>query len=74
MRIEDSLEPEDRLEPQKAEGIPGVESAKSIFFGVEPGEGVADNRPVMPPSEPPRKGSQSEVLMVHKDVEHHLGG
>ncbi|HLK06683.1 MAG TPA: hypothetical protein VKV30_02015 [Candidatus Angelobacter sp.] len=62
----------DRLEPQNAEGNPGVESAKSIFFGVEPGEGVADNRPVSPPPEPPRKSSQSEVLMIPKDVEHHL--
>ena len=74
MRIEDSLEPEDRLEPQKAEGIPGVESAKSIFFGVEPGEGVADNRPVSSPPEPPRKSSQSEILVIPKDVEHHLRG
>jgi len=72
LRVEDSLEPEDRLEPQSAEGIPGVESAKSIFFGVEPGEGVADNRPVLPPSEPPRKSSQSEILMSPQDVEHHL--
>ncbi|MFL6313062.1 MAG: hypothetical protein ACJ71W_13250 [Terriglobales bacterium] len=64
---------EDRLKGQNAEGIPGVESAKSIFFGVELGEGVADNRPVMPPSEPPRKGSQSEVLVVPKDIEHHAG-
>jgi hypothetical protein len=63
----------ERSEPQSAEGIPGVESAKSIFFGVEPGEGVADNRPVSPPSEPPRKSSQSEILMVPKDVEHHAG-
>jgi hypothetical protein len=62
-----------RSEPDNAEGIPGVESAKSIFFGVEPGEGVADNRPVLPPSEPPRKSSQSEILMVPKDVEHHAG-
>jgi hypothetical protein len=67
-----ALRVEDSLEPQNAEGIPGVESAKSIFFGVEPGEGVADNRPVLPPSEPPRKSSQSEVVMVPKDVEHHL--
>jgi hypothetical protein len=43
------------------EGNPGVESAKSIFFGVEAGEGVADNRPVSPPSQPPRKSSRSEV-------------
>jgi hypothetical protein len=64
---------EDRSEPQNAEGIPGVESAKSIFFGVEPGEGVADNRPVSPPSEPPRKSSQREVLVIPKDVEHHAG-
>jgi hypothetical protein len=63
----------ERSEPQNAEDIPGVESAKSIFFGVEPGEGVADNRPVSPPSEPPRKSSQSEILMVPKDVEHHAG-
>ena len=60
--------------PQNAEGIPGVESAKSIFFGVEPGEGVADNRPVSPPPEPPRKSSQSEVMVVPKDLEHHLRG
>ena len=73
LRVEDSLEPEDRLEPQNAEGIPGVESAKSLFFGVEPGEGVADNRPVSPPAEPLRKSSQSEILMVPKDVEHHAG-
>jgi hypothetical protein len=64
---------EDSLRPQNAEGIPGVESAKSIFFGVEAGEGVADNRPVSPSSEPPRKSSQSEVLVVPKDVEHHAG-
>ncbi|MFL6389431.1 MAG: hypothetical protein ACJ71U_18280 [Terriglobales bacterium] len=64
---------EDRLKGQNPEGIPGVESAKSIFFGVELGEGVADNRPVSPPSEPPRKSSQSEVLVVPKDVEHHAG-
>ncbi|MBZ5506346.1 MAG: hypothetical protein LAO78_12875 [Acidobacteriia bacterium] len=64
---------EDRLEPQNAEGIPGVESAKSIFFGVEPGEGVADNRSVSLPSEAPRKSSQSEVLIVPEDVEHHAG-
>jgi hypothetical protein len=63
---------EDRLEPQNAEGIPGVESAKSLFFGVEAGEGVADNRAVSPPAEPPRKSSQSEVLVIPKDVEHHL--
>jgi hypothetical protein len=69
-----ALRVEDSLEPQNAEGIPGVESSKSIFFGVEPGEGVADNRPVLPPSEPPRKSSQSEVLVIPKDVEHHLRG
>jgi hypothetical protein len=63
---------EERSESQDAEGIPGVESAKSIFFGVEAGEGVADNRPVQPLSEPPRKSSQSEVLVAPKDVEHHL--
>ena len=63
---------EERSEPQDAEVNPGVESAKSIFFGVEAGEGVADNRPVSPLSEPPRKSSQSEVLVVPKDVEHHL--
>jgi hypothetical protein len=68
-----TLRVENRLEPRNAEGNPGVESAKSIFFGVEPGEGVADNRPVSPPSEPPRKSSQSEILMVPKDVEHHAG-
>jgi hypothetical protein len=68
-----ALRVEDGLEPQNAEGIPGVESAKSIFFGVEPGEGVADNRPVLPPSEPTRKGSQSEVLVVPKEVEHYAG-
>ena len=67
-----ALRVEDRLEPQNAEGNPGVESAKSIFSGVEPGEGVADNRPVSPPPEPPRKSSQSEVLVIPKDVEHHL--
>ena len=67
MRVESSLE------PRNAEGNPGVESAKSIFFGVELGEGVADNRPVSPPPEPPRKSSQSEVLMIPKDVEHHAG-
>ena len=64
---------QESLEPQNAEGIPGVESAKSIFFGVEVGEGVADNRPVMPSPEPPRKSSQSEVLIIAKDVEHHAG-
>lgn len=60
------------IEPQEAKVNPGVESAKAIFFGVAEGEGVADNRPVSPPSEPPRKSSQREVLMVPKDVEHHL--
>jgi hypothetical protein len=69
-----ALRVEDGLESQNAEGIPGVESAKSIFFGVEPGEGVADNRPVSPPPEPPRKSSQSEILVIPKDVEHHLRG
>ena|GEM_PF-1547902 len=67
-----ALRVEKRLEPRNAESNPGVESAKSIFFGVEAGEGVADNRPVSPPSEPPRKSSQSEVLMIPQDVEHHL--
>jgi len=67
-----ALRVEDRLEPRNADGIPGVESAKSLFFGVEAGEGVADNRPVSPPAEPPRKSSQSEVLVIPKDVEHHL--
>jgi hypothetical protein len=62
----------ERSGPQNGEGNSGVESAKSIFFGVEPGEGVADNRPVSPPAEPPRKSIQSEVLMIPKDVEHHL--
>jgi hypothetical protein len=59
-----ALQVESNLEPQNAEVIPGVESAKSLFFGVEAGEGVADNRPVSPPSEPPRKSSQSEILMI----------
>jgi hypothetical protein len=68
-----ALRIKDSLEAQNGEGIPGVESAKSIFFGVELGEGVADNRPVLPPSEPPRKSSQSEVLVVPKDVEHYAG-
>jgi hypothetical protein len=67
-----ALRVENSLEPQNAEGIPGVESAKPLFFGVEAGEGVADNRPVSPPAEPPRKSSQSEVLVIPKDVEHHL--
>jgi hypothetical protein len=64
---------EEQLEPQNAGFTPGVESAKSLFFGVEAGEGVADNRPVSPPSEPPRKGNQSEVLVIPKDVEHRAG-
>jgi hypothetical protein len=64
---------EDSLEPQNAAVNPGVEPAKSIFFGVEAGEGVAGNRPVMPPPEPPRKSSQSEILVIPKDVEHHAG-
>jgi len=68
-----ALRVENSLEPRNADGNPGVESAKSIFFGVEPGEGVADNSPVSPPAEPPRKSSQSEVLMIAKDVEHHAG-
>jgi hypothetical protein len=67
-----ALRVENSLEPRNADGNPGVESAKSIFFGVEAGEGVADNRPVSPPAEPPRKSSQSEVLVIPKDVEHHL--
>ncbi|HET8890701.1 MAG TPA: hypothetical protein VFQ41_17495 [Candidatus Angelobacter sp.] len=62
----------ERAEPQEAEVNPGVESAKSILFGFAAGEGVADNRPVLPPSGPPRKSSRSEVLVVPKDVEHHL--
>ena len=62
----------ERAEPQEAEVNPGVESAKSIFFGVAAGEGVADNCPVSPPSGPPRKSSRSEVLVVPKDVECHL--
>ena len=90
LRVENSLEPrnaevesqekgtasriKERSEPQNAAVNPGVESAKSIFFGVEAGEGVAGNRPVMPPPEPPRKSSQSEVLVVPKDVERHAGG
>ena len=89
LRVENSLEPrnaevesqekgtasriEERSELQTAAVNPGVESAKSIFFGVEAGEGVAGNRPVMPPPEPPRKSSQSEVLVVPKDVERHAG-
>jgi hypothetical protein len=68
-----ALRVENSLEPRNADGNPGVESAKSIFFGVEAGEGVADNRPVSLPTEPPRKSSQSEVLMIAKDVEHHAG-
>jgi hypothetical protein len=59
------------LEPQNAKVNPGVKSAKSLFFGVEVGEGVADNRSVTPPSELPRKGSQSEILMVPEEVKHH---
>ena len=69
--------PEDDQNPvlpqDSAEGIPGVESAKSIFFGVEAGEGVADNRPIAPPSEPPRKNSQSEVPGVREDLEQSVG-
>ena len=68
-----ALRVEKSLEPRNAEGIPGVESAKSIFFGVEPGEGVADNRPVSPPSEPPRKSSQREVLGGPEDLEQCAG-
>ena len=68
-----ALRVEKSSEPRNGEGNPGVESAKSIFFGVEPGEGVADNRPVSPPPEPPRKSSQSEILIIAKDVEHHAG-
>ena len=77
----DGIEPQDAevnpgLPPHHAKtpraGDPGVESAKSLFFGVEVGEGVADNRPVSPQSEPPRKSSQSEVLVIPKEVEHHL--
>jgi len=59
------------VEPQDAEVNPGVELAKSIFSGVEGGEGWGDNRPVSPPAEPPRKSSQSEVLVIPKEVEHH---
>lgn len=70
---EKAVQVESNLEPQNAEGIPGVESAKSIFFGVEAGEGVADNRPVSPPSEPPRKSMESEILVIPKDVEHYAG-
>ncbi|HEX4604360.1 MAG TPA: hypothetical protein VH724_10225, partial [Candidatus Angelobacter sp.] len=55
---------EGSFEPQNAEVNSGVESAKSIFFGVEVGEGVADNHPVTPPSEPARKSGQKEILMV----------
>jgi hypothetical protein len=77
---------EAELEPQNAEvnpglpphhaktpraGDPGVESAKSLFFGVEVVEGVADNSLVSPPCELPRKGSQSEILIVPEEVKHH---
>jgi hypothetical protein len=65
---------EDRLEPQNPEGNPGVESAKSIFFGVEPGEGVADNRPVSSLPEPPRKSSQREVPGIPEHLEQQAGG
>jgi hypothetical protein len=64
---------EERSEPQNAGGIPGVELAKSIFFGVEAGEGVADNRPVSPPSEPPRKSSQREIPGDPEDLEQCAG-
>jgi hypothetical protein len=75
---EGSLQPQNSevnpgLPPQHAKtpraGDPGVESAKSLFSGVEVGEGVADNGSVSSPVEPPRKGSQSEILMIPKDVE-----
>jgi hypothetical protein len=80
LTVEDSLEPRNAevnpgLPPHHAKtpraGDPGVESAKSLFFGDEVGEGVADNRPVTPSSELPRKGSQSEILMVPEEVKHH---
>ncbi len=64
---------EGSLQPQNKEVNPGVESAKSLFFGDEVGEGVADHCPVSPPPEPPRKSSQSEILMIAKEVEHHAG-
>jgi hypothetical protein len=62
---------EGSVEPQDAELNSGVESAKSLFSGVEAGEGVADNRLVSPPTEPPRKDSQSEALVIPKEVEHY---
>lgn len=68
-----ALRVENKLESRNAEGIPGVESAKSIFFGVEAGEGVVDNRPVSPPSEPPRKSSQREVPGGPEDLEQCAG-
>lgn len=70
--IDEPSQVEAGLAPQNAEVNPGVESAKSLFFGVEAGEGVADIGPVAPPSELPRKGSQSEILIIPKDVEPYL--
>jgi hypothetical protein len=62
------------LEPPNAEVNPGVESAKSLFFGVEVGEGVADHGTVTPPSEPPRKGGQKEVLTIPEEAKHYAQG
>jgi len=45
------------------EGNPGVESSKSIFFGVDAVEGVTDDCPDAPRSQPVRKSSQSEGFM-----------
>jgi hypothetical protein len=59
------------LEAQNSEVNHG---AKSLFFGVEVGEGVVKNGTVMPPSEPPRKGGQSEVLVIPEEVKHYAQG
>jgi hypothetical protein len=56
------------LEPQNAEINPGVESAKSLFFGVEVGRGI---RQGISAFEPPRKGGQKEVLIVPEEMKHY---
>lgn len=64
---------EGSLDPQSAGVNPGIESAKSLFCGVEVGEGVADKGLLAPPSEPPRKGGQKEVLIVPEEIKHYAG-
>jgi hypothetical protein len=46
------------------EGNPGVESAKSIFSGVEGSEGVADGQGLLPPSKPAMRSAEPTPVSV----------